>query len=113
MIYFTFINHSYSICRSNISITFKGYDGRVVNIYKVPTNTSHEDLLEYKNLETLESSEIDKECCWGIAYKVNIYSWEHDGIRVKVEDNNPDGFVPTKMTFYPVVNIKCPLNEPF
>lgn len=77
-----------------------------MNIYEVPKNASHECLLEYKNLDTLEQSEIDKECCWGIAYKVNLYSWEHAGIRLKVEEKNPSGFVQTKMTFYPMVNVK-------
>ena len=101
----TFLSHSFSICFLYTSIIAKGSDGRVVNIYKVPTTTSHENLLEYKNLGTLEHNEIDKECCWGTAYEVNLYSWKHDGIRLKIEEKLGTSFVPVKMTFYPRVNI--------
>ena len=78
--------------------------GRVVNIYDVPTNASNEDLLEYKQQSALDDSEIDDECCWGVAYQISDDKWEEESFQLKVEKNNPDGFVSTRKTFYPVVS---------
>ena len=86
------------------SITIVGSEGRVVNIYEVPTNASNDDLLEYKNQSTLDDNTIDEECCWGVAYKISNEKWEEEGIQLKVEDKNPGGFVSTNKTFYPVVS---------
>ena len=93
---------------ATVLFLFKGSEGRIVCLNKVPSNATKDDLISYKNLLACESHQLDDECCWGTVYRFKRSKWER-GIEEKINKRCPEGCTTMKTTFYPMersINLK-------